>query len=86
MTFYKFMNLTEIGQIILASRKAHGLTQRSLAERTGVSRYTVVKLENAQAADIKFKILEAILSELHLSLTVTDTPVSGITVLGERTA
>ncbi|MFT5350764.1 MAG: DNA-binding Xre family transcriptional regulator, partial [Gammaproteobacteria bacterium] len=55
-------------------------------ERAGVSRYTVVKLENAQAADIKFKILEAILSELHLSLTVTDTPVSGITVLGERTA
>ena len=79
------MNLTEIGHSILRSRKAHGLTQLSLADRAGVSRYTVVKLENGKVADIQFKILAAILSELRLSLTVTDRPVSGITVLGDQT-
>ena len=79
------MNLIEIGQAILTSRKAHGLTQRGLADSAGVSRYTVIKLENGQAADIQFKILTAILSELHLNLTVTDKPVSGITVLGDKT-
>lgn len=78
------MKLTELGQIILAHREAHGLTQKKLAERAGVSRYTLIKLENGQADDIQFKILSAILSELHLTLTVTDIPVSGINVLGDK--
>ncbi len=78
------MKLTELGQIILANREAHGLTQKILADRAGVSRYTLIKLENGQANDIQFKILSAILSELHMTLTVTDIPVSGITVLGDQ--
>ena len=77
------MKLNELGQIILANRRAHGLTQKTLADRAGVSRYTVIKLENGQADDIQFKILSAILSELRLTLTVTGIPVSGITVLGD---
>ena len=78
------MKLTELGQIILVHRKAHGLTQKKLAERARVSRYTLIKLENGRADDIQFKILSAILSELHLTLTVTDIPVSGISVLGDK--
>ena len=78
------MKLTELGQIILANREAHGLTQKILADRAGVSRYTLIKLENGQANDIQFKILSAILSELHMTLTATDIPVSGITVLGDQ--
>ena len=78
------MKLTELGQVILASREARGLTQKKLAERAGISRYTLIKLENGQADDIQFKILSAILSELHLTLTVTDIPVSGINVLGDK--
>lgn len=78
------MNLTEIGKTILANREAYGLTQKTLADRAGVSRYTLIKLENGQAGDIQFKILSAVLSELHLTLTVTDTPMSGITVLGGK--
>ncbi len=80
------MNLIDIGQIILANRKAQGLTQRSLADSAGVSRYTIIKLENGQASDIQFKILAAILSALQLSLTVTEEPVSGIAVLGEKSS
>ena len=78
------MKLTELGQVILANRETHGLTQKILADRAGVSRYTLIKLENGQANDIQFKILSAILSELHMTLTVTDIPVSGITVLGDK--
>ncbi len=78
------MKLTELGQVILTNREALGLTQQTLAERAGVSRYTLIKLENGRADDIQFKILSAILSELHLTLTVTDIPVSGISVLGDK--
>lgn len=78
------MTLIEAGEIILAQRESRGLTQAALAARAGVSRYTLIKLENGQADDIQFKILSAILSELHLTLTVTDIPVSGINVLGEK--
>ena len=77
------MNLTDIGQTILSNRKARKLTQQTLADRAGVSRYTIVKLENNQAGDIQFKLLSAILAELHLTLTVRDSPVSGVAVLGE---
>ena len=78
------MKLAELGQVILANREARGLTQKQLAERAGISRYTLIKLENGRAGDIQFKILSAILSELHLTLTVTDIPVSGIYVLGDK--
>ena len=78
------MKLAELGQIILAGREAHGLTQKQLAARAGISRYTLIKLENGRADDIQFKTLSAILSELHLTLTVTDMPVSGISVLGDK--
>lgn len=77
------MNLLEIGKIILINRKSLGLTQKALAERARVSRYTLVKLENGQASDIQFKTLTAILSELRLTIDVMEMPVSGVTILGQ---
>lgn len=77
------MDLPEIGTRIQASRKSHGLSQKALAERAGVSRYTVVKLENGQASDVQLKTLLAILGELHLTVAVTELPVSGVGVLGD---
>lgn len=79
------MNLLEIGKIILINRKSLGLTQKALAERARVSRYTLVKLENGQASDIQFKTLTAILSELRLTIDVMEMPVSGVTILGQVT-
>lgn len=79
------MNLLEIGKIILINRKSLGLTQKALAERARVSRYTLVKLENGQASDIQFKTLTAILSELRLTIDVMEMPVSGVTILGQDT-
>ena len=77
------MDLLEIGTRIQASRKSHGLSQKVLAERAGVSRYTIVKLENGQASDVQLKTLLAILGELHLTVVVAELPVSGVGVLGD---
>lgn len=77
------MNLLEIGKIILINRKSLGLTQKALAERARISRYTLVKLENGQASDIQFKTLTAVLSELRLTIDVMEMPVSGVTILGQ---
>lgn len=77
------MNLSEIGQVILVSRKSMGLTQMVLAEKAHVSRYTIIKLETGASSDIQFKTLIAILAQLRLTLSVKEVPVSGIAVLGE---
>jgi transcriptional regulator with XRE-family HTH domain len=77
------MDLLEIGTRIQASRKLHGLSQKALAEHAAVSRYTIVKLENGQASDVQLKTLLAILGELHLTVVVTELPVSGVGVLGD---
>ena len=78
------MNIPEIGKTILTNRKSLGLTQKALAERARVSRYTIVKLENGQASDIQFKTLTAVLTELGLTIDVTERPVSGVTILGQE--
>jgi transcriptional regulator with XRE-family HTH domain len=78
------MDLPELGKIVRINRKSLGLTQKTLAQRAGVSRYTIVKLENGQASDIQFKTLIAILAELRLSIRISEMPVSGIVVLGEE--
>lgn len=77
------MDLAEIGSVILTNRKLLGLSQKALADRARVSRYTVIKLENNNASDIQFKTLGAILSVLRLTLSVSDMPVSGIRILGQ---
>jgi transcriptional regulator with XRE-family HTH domain len=79
------MNLIEIGKIVRTNRKSLGLTQKALAERARVSRFTLVKLEKGQASDIQFKTLTAILSELRLAIDVTEIAVSGVTILGRDT-
>lgn len=79
------MNLPEIAKLVVVNRKLLHLTQKTLADRAGVSRFTIVKLESGQASDIQFKTLSAILAELSLTIVVTEMPVSGIPVLGEDT-
>ena len=78
------MDLYDIGQKIRSERKLSSLTQVQLAENANVSRYTLSKLENGQATDVQFKVLQAILSILRLELIVTNKSVSAITVLGEK--
>ncbi|AOR24988.1 helix-turn-helix domain-containing protein [Clostridium taeniosporum] len=41
---------TNIGDVITTLRKEKGLTQEGLGEKTGLSRTTIVKIENSQRA------------------------------------
>ena len=77
------MNLQAIGERIRQTRKQRSLTQAEVAGLAHVSRYTLVKLERGTASDIQLKTLAAILGVLHLQLTVTEQPVSGVRVLGD---
>ncbi|MEX0943309.1 MAG: helix-turn-helix transcriptional regulator [Pseudomonadales bacterium] len=77
-------SLTEIGRTVQHARSLKGLTQGQLALQANVSRYTIIKLETGSATDIQFKTLVAILTALQLQLSVTDIPVSGLRVLGEK--
>ena len=78
------MDLPQIGQAILAHRKSLGLTQQLLAKRSNISRYTLIKLEKGRASDIQLKTLMAILAELGLTLDLSQRPVSGVPIPGEK--
>ena len=77
------MQLVDIGNRIRETRKQLGISQQALAVRAGVSRYTLIKLENGKADDVQFQILAAILGELNLAVSIKTKPVSGVAVLGE---
>ena len=64
--------LIELGERIKATRKAKGLSQIRLAEKSGVSRARIEALENARIAEIGFKHLMRILNALDLDLRVTE--------------
>lgn len=44
------MRMKNIGDVITTLRKERGLTQEVLGEKTGLSRTTIVKIENSQRA------------------------------------
>ena len=75
--------LPEIGALIKAHRKALNLTQKRLADRAGISRYTLIKLESGTTSDIQFKSLLAILAELALTIEVKERTHTGVPVLGD---
>lgn len=77
------MKFSEIGPLIQSHRKALNLTQESLANRAGISRYTLIKLESGSASDIQLKSLLAILAELGLVMEIKERTHTGVPVLGE---
>ena len=64
-------DLIEIGDKIKESRKRLRLTQRQLAERSGVSRARIEALENHRIPDIGFKNLLRIMNAVGLDIRVT---------------
>jgi len=58
------MQLYEIGQRIRKLRKEQGITQEELAQRAGISRVTLGKLERGQIGSISIKTLDIILGSL----------------------
>src|SRR5688572_14821467 len=61
---------SELGSFIRDARKAHGLTQASVARAAGVSRLTLNQLENGVFPDLGIKKVSTILATLGLELHV----------------
>jgi len=68
------MRLQELGYFIRKARLAKGLTQDELAQSAGLSRTTMNQLENGVFPDIGVNKVQAILSQLGLTLRVEPTP------------
>ncbi len=62
-------NTRQAGMALGMARKARGLTQAQLAERAGISRQLVNRLEMGDAAGISLKRLLAVLSAAGVTMT-----------------
>lgn len=62
------MNLSDLGKKVKELRKEKGLTQQILANKTGISRATLSKLENGYIANVSIVTLDNILSILGYEL------------------
>ena len=76
-------SLGEIGSRVRNVRRERGMRQVDLAALAGISRYTLIKLERGQLADVMYKTLLAILAPLGLELRVEAGRPTGLPVLGE---
>ena len=64
------MKLFEIGKKIRELRKEATLTQEQLAQKAGISRVTLGKLERGQMGTISVKTLDVLLSTLGYEIGV----------------
>jgi DNA-directed RNA polymerase specialized sigma subunit len=67
--FPAITRLTQIGRLLIALRIAHGLTQRELAERLGVSESLVSRAERNEYHGITVERAQRILDALDESVT-----------------
>ena len=65
------MNLLDLGERIRTLRKERGMTQAELAEKSGISRATLSKLENGLIAQISVVTLAEILNALGYEIDIT---------------
>ena len=66
------MDMTELGQAVLAKRKLVGMTQAALAAKLNMSRATISYLENGKLAELGLRKFMAICSTLGLALVVQE--------------
>lgn len=69
--------LAELGQVIMARRKALKMNQQEVAQRSGISRELLVRFERGQVADFGSRKLMAVLAVLGLELGFTEVGMSG---------
>lgn len=67
------MNLIDIGRVVGARRAELGLTQAQLARLSGLSRQTLVGLENGTLSDLGVNRVGQVLAVLGLDSTQPDT-------------
>ena len=64
------MNLQTLGELVRDTRKTQGLKQAQVAERAGINRATLSRLENGTLAEMGVSKLERVLSVLGLAIEV----------------
>ncbi|RCK37255.1 helix-turn-helix domain-containing protein [Thalassospira xiamenensis] len=65
------MDIFDIGEKIRQQRKSLGLRQAALASKAGISRSTLVALENGNLPELGFGKICALLAALGLDLSIT---------------
>lgn len=66
------MEFYEIGEKIKESRKEKNLSQTALADRVGITRQTLSKLENGEIGKISLQVFVKVLEALDQELSVDD--------------
>ena len=69
--------LPELGEAVAAKRKTLGLSQSEVANRTGLTRETLVRFERGQLSEFGSRKLLAVLAVLGLEISFTDVGRSG---------
>jgi HTH-type transcriptional regulator / antitoxin HipB len=69
--------LTELGQALAERRKALGLKQGMVAERSGLSQALLSRLEKGQLTEFGSRKLLAVLAVLGMELTFTEIGTAG---------
>ena len=69
--------LPELGEAVAAKRKALKLSQSEVANRTGLTRETLVRFERGQLSEFGSRKLLAVLAVLGLEISFTEVGKSG---------
>lgn len=69
--------LAELGEAVLARRKALELNQSEVALRSGITRESLVRFERGQVSEFGSRKLLAVLAVLGLEISFTEVGVSG---------
>ena len=64
------MQFYDIGSTVKAYRKSNNLTQQELAQKVGITRQTLSKLEQGEIAKISLGVFVKILDALNLELEI----------------
>ena len=66
------MEFYEIGEKIKESRKEKNLSQNTLAEKVGITRQTLSKLENGEIGKVSLQVFIRILASLDKELHIEE--------------
>lgn len=69
--------LAELGEAVSIRRKALRLNQNEVAQRSGITRESLVRFERGQVSEFGSRKLLAVLAVLGLEMTFTEVGISG---------
>jgi HTH-type transcriptional regulator/antitoxin HipB len=69
--------LSELGQAVSARRRMAGLSQRYVAERSGITRELLVRFERGKLSDFGSRKLLAVLTVLDLEINFNEIGLAG---------